>query len=1485
MKPSTRRLNKMTRAAIVALAVVLFGGIVTADKGSGSNQVRKIQVGQSAGKTIITVVGTRRPTYTAFKLSSPKRLVVDLANSHIRGVPSVLDRSTALVDGVAVSQFSTGGVPVARVMINFKKEAAYRVKVKGKTLVISLSGAPSQAVENSPETNSSEVEMAVARAQAANTQEKLVEAVAEIDRMKTLSADHKSQAQQARQEAQAAKEALAKARLEQDKRDELKSSRFEKATRQTEKKIARLENEIERARKIAKAEEVDRERLEKKLRSIQEEIEVVRAQKKDVVSSRDDTRRRAQDLKKDMKVLALAAATARKEAQKALLAQKNASSTYKKAADGERAGLLKVLKRREKETVEAKKRLSSAEQARDLSDEKVAKTVKELRAANETVEQLEKKQSQMETRARRDLAKAEKKREQANKATATAMARAAKAELARKDARAEVARLKETIELKGSRADAKASEKVAAAIDRVAKAQKARSESEKKFRDLEDRIAKADDVAGALEDKLVFAEREIRVARLRARRVSKAAAAAKADLENTRSKLEDSDKRVALSKTELETAKKEIADRDKYVTLAKNDLRSVKRKLKGSDKRVALSKTELEIAKKEIADRDKRVTRSKTELEIAKKEIADRDKRVVRAKEELESTKKKISDRDERVARAKDDLRSAKDKLKRRDERVAQAKAELEIAKREIAEHEKRVTRAKKDLWRMKSKLKGSDKRVALSRSDLAIAKKEIADRDKRVTRAKDDLRSARRKMKGSDKRVVQAKAELEIAKKEIADRDELVARSKAELEIAKKEIADRDKRVARANDHLRNAKSKLKGSDERFLSVNTKLSKANSTIAEQEKEISTLHETRMRAENARVKAAGSKSMTQEDLRLLRLAQMRGWDKTAASQDSKKPATVASAVTDIRFVNEGPVQRILISTNSDLKIEHSQNGKKKATLLLNGADLGPLLERTLDVTDFGGAIDRISSYKNGDDVKFEVELGKTAKNVVRRNGNTIEWIFTTRSVKSAVKSAVKDKKMTPLGTDTRTIDREDASAYDYPMDRTAAYAVKLKKKNFKKKKFTGRKIDLDFKDADIHNILRLLSDVGHVNIVTADDVSGSVTIRMRNVPWDQALDVILMAKKLGMVRDGNLIRVAPLATLEKEREMEIARRKQSKALEPLETRLIPVSYAQAGELQPRANDLLSERGKLSVDSRTNVIIARDTASNLDQIESLIRNLDTQTPQVLIEGRIVEASSTYAREIGIQWGGDFSASAATANPTGLAFPSTVGVAGGATDNQTPVGGLSPVAGGRPNPNFAVNLPAAAGTGSGGALGITLGSIANNANLNLRLSAMEEEGTLRILSSPKILTLDNRQAHIEQGTLIPYSRISAQGIQTAFKEAKLNLTVTPHVTADGSVLLKIKMTRDEPDFNNKGARGDPTILKREAETELLVSDGHTAVIGGIYTRNHGTSYKKVPFFGDIPILGWLFKSRSDSDRRSEMLIFITPRIVNRAESIGT
>jgi len=253
-------------------------------------------------------------------------------------------------------------------------------------------------------------------------------------------------------------------------------------------------------------------------------------------------------------------------------------------------------------------------------------------------------------------------------------------------------------------------------------------------------------------------------------------------------------------------------------------------------------------------------------------------------------------------------------------------------------------------------------------------------------------------------------------------------------------------------------------------------------------------------------------------------------------------------------------------------------------------------------------------------------------------------------------------------------------------------------------------------------------------------------------------------------------------------------------------------------------------------------------------------------------------------VGIQWGGDATFGPATGNETGIAFPSRIGIVGGGSDQETPTAGLSPTTNQVPNPNFAVNLPATVGTGAGGALGLTFGSIDNSVNLNVRISAAEATGMLRIVSSPRILTLDNAEARINQGTLIPFSQISAQGVQTVFQEAKLQLLVVPHVTADGSVSMHVKINRDEPDFNQTSARGDPTILKREAETDLLVMDGHTAVIGGIYSRNTGRNLDQIPVLGDIPVLGVLFQRRRSSDSRSELVIFLTPRIVNRAESLG-
>jgi type IV pilus assembly protein PilQ len=600
-----------------------------------------------------------------------------------------------------------------------------------------------------------------------------------------------------------------------------------------------------------------------------------------------------------------------------------------------------------------------------------------------------------------------------------------------------------------------------------------------------------------------------------------------------------------------------------------------------------------------------------------------------------------------------------------------------------------------------------------------------------------------------------------------------------------------------------------------------------------------------------------------------------------------------TAVQDVTFAHESAADKVVVKMSGSATYSSSAASANKSRIELSGATLPEDLERVLDVAAFKGLVTSISTYRKDGKIIIEADRGTDVTADVKVDqkpdgSSTLIWTF-TRAGSTTSKLDPTNSKVTGIGADGGVAKKSKTISKDAPLfveetndDSASSFLSSVPMQAGGK--YTGRRIDLDFKDADVHNILRLLADVGKVNIVTADDVAGSVTIKMKNVPWDQALDVVLQAKNLGMVRTGNLIRVAKADALEKEREMAIAKKKQELELAPIETRLIPVSYANAAELAAKAHELKSPRGTITIDERTNVLIVRDVAGNLDQIEALVHSLDTQTPEVLIEARIVEATSRYLRDVGIQWGGDATMSAATGNPTGLAFPSRVGVVGGASDNLTPTAGLSPVTNLIPNPNFAVNLPATAGTGVGGGIGFSLGSINNIVNLNVRLTAAETNGMLRIISSPRILTLDNREATISQGTMIPFSQISAQGVQTTFQEARLALIVKPHVTADGSVAMHVRINRDEPDFNQTSARGDPTILKRQAETDLLVPDGSTVVIGGIFTRNTGRSLDQVPFFGSIPIIGVLFQRRRASDTRSELVIFLTPRIVNRAEALG-
>ena len=422
--------------------------------------------------------------------------------------------------------------------------------------------------------------------------------------------------------------------------------------------------------------------------------------------------------------------------------------------------------------------------------------------------------------------------------------------------------------------------------------------------------------------------------------------------------------------------------------------------------------------------------------------------------------------------------------------------------------------------------------------------------------------------------------------------------------------------------------------------------------------------------------------------------------------------------------------------------------------------------------------------------------------------------------------------------------------------------------------YHGKKVTIDLQDADIVNVVRLIGDVSGKNVVVGEDVKGKVTLKLKNVPWDQALDVILKTKDLGQETRGGIIRVVPQAKLDAEREARLKLQEEREKKLPTTVRLIPVNYAVAKEMKDQVAGLLSARGKVSIDDRTNVIIVEDIRDNLDQAERLVRTLDTQTPQVLIEARMVEGSTTFSRSLGIQWGGGLFFSQRGGNPTGLVFPNNVGVVGGA-DNGVQLAG-TPQPGTFFPSNFAVNLPAN-GTSSG--IGLNLGSIGNVGFINARLSAAEASGEARVISAPRVTTLNNKRARITQGTDISVPIVTANQLNIQTVKAALELDVTPHVTADGSILMAITMTNDVPQFEQQVGDAPPPVSTKEAETEMLVRDGDTAVIGGIYTRTSGENYVQTPFLGSIPIIGWLFKSVTENDNRTEMLVFITPRIVNR------
>jgi type IV pilus assembly protein PilQ len=582
--------------------------------------------------------------------------------------------------------------------------------------------------------------------------------------------------------------------------------------------------------------------------------------------------------------------------------------------------------------------------------------------------------------------------------------------------------------------------------------------------------------------------------------------------------------------------------------------------------------------------------------------------------------------------------------------------------------------------------------------------------------------------------------------------------------------------------------------------------------------------------------------------------------KRTESSETARPATpklVQIRAVDLR-TTDGRTE-VLVALDQPVKFDIERPDAGTSILTLHGAALPDRLERNLDASSLGGPVSVLAAYRvpgAAGEVKVAATMVKGTSDQMTAQKGTLIWKFAGQ--KAVAQVTAPAPRAAAMASEARAA-ASQSSVYD-----TSNYS--------------GRKVDFNVKDIDIKNLLGAIAEISKRNIIVADDVRGTVTIKLRNVPWDQALDIILQSKGLGREDIGNIIRVAPIDTLRAEQKAAAEAYKNRQAVEPLKVRLVPVNYAKADALLPQLKDALTERGTVTVDTRTNTLVVKDVQEALLRAEGIVRNLDTQTPEVLIEARIVEAATSFSRSAGIQWGGNVNFAPTFGNPTGLIFPNLLAVAGAADDAAAPIAGLQGVG----TPNFAVNMPAPIGLNSGGGLGFVFGSAGGSANLNLRLSAAENSGTIKTVSSPRVVTVDNVDASISQGVSIPFSQTSAAGVTTTFIEARLELRVTPHVTQEGSIQMRINATNNQPNPQLTGSNGQPSISRREAKTEVLVRDGETTVIGGIYTRRNSEAWNEVPVLSKIPVLGWLFKKKAVTDDRTELLIFITPRIVNRSQS---
>jgi len=541
---------------------------------------------------------------------------------------------------------------------------------------------------------------------------------------------------------------------------------------------------------------------------------------------------------------------------------------------------------------------------------------------------------------------------------------------------------------------------------------------------------------------------------------------------------------------------------------------------------------------------------------------------------------------------------------------------------------------------------------------------------------------------------------------------------------------------------------------------------------------------------------------------------------------------------------KGSGRVLLKMSGPDVAVSLSEQGSKLILDLPNTA-LPRDLEQRLDVGDFATPVKSITTRKRGRNIRIVIESHGAYEHLAYQTGDV-------------------------MTVELRPLSRDEQAAKQREKERN--------------KEFDGERLSLNFQNIEVRAVLQLLADFTGLNIVVSDEVQGSVTLRLQNVPWDQALDIILNTKQLGMRRVGNVLLIAPAERLHAQEKQQLEAEKVVADLAPLRSELIQLNYASATTmaslLKEKENSLLSGRGNVAVDERTNTLLVQDTTKNLGQVRALITELDIPIRQVLIESRIVVAASTFARELGVRFGftgfnqrGDngLVTTSGTLESTNTANNSAVDQFNeGGPLRPTEVGGL-----GRPG-RLNVDLPVQSPAGT-----LALALLGADYLIDLELSALQSEGQGEVISNPRVLTGNNQEAVIEQGQETKFIARGDNSSSLDSIEALLQLKVTPTITPDDRVLMKLEIKDDRP---GQQLPDRIVIDRRRIVSNVLVDNGETVVIGGIYQEDKTEGEQKVPFLGDVPVLGYLFKTRQKNSNRRELLVFITPRIVKEALGIS-